>query len=1018
MAGYSFLTGTPKPSETKLLIWLLGAPRVESRGCPVTIARRQARALLYRLAADLQPTPREILCSLFWPEVGENLARRNLSRLITILHHALPGADLLLAAEDQIGLNRDYTWSDVRAFRHYWDAWKAKNGAEALQKAIDLLRGPFLAGFSLPGSSEYDTWAATEREYWNRMALEGLEILIEAEARKQNFKRAIDFARRYLLLDELNEDIHRRLIEFYARIGDRNAAQRQYEQCAMVLERELGVAPLPETQILYHAVQQEQIGQPRHLAATPAPWMLASLDVPLIGREAAMRVLSDAFAAVRRNRCEVVLISGEPGIGKSRLMQEFIAGVQDRALVLAGACYPETQASPYQPIIDALRSQLAAGLFPLIIHPPWLAEVARLLPELIAIHPGLVEPPPSEPGWARARLFEAIESLIVWLTGETRPAILCLDDLQWADPVTLDCLSHLMHHQPARLLLVGTYRSEVSPHLNGLVSGFSRQGILSELTLHGLSESDVSRLLQHVGSGLAHNEMFADRLREATGGNPFFLLEMVRVLVGSGSRPDQSNYSEDLIVPDSIRSAVQARLLHLGAKARQMMEGASVLGHNFDLDTVSLTAGRSESETLDALEEVAAHQLLLAKAGIYQFQHEIVREVIYRDLSHYRRRLLHRRAGQALEKLHPGEVAALAMHFERADQPGRAARYALRAGIGAKELFAHVEARTWFDRALALLQMEAQTLEGPQALEANHRARIEALGERGWALRLVGEMAAYARDLEEESRLVEQLHDPGALAHIRQRQASAHTWFCRYGEALAAADEGVRLSQRMGDRFFEALCWREQGLAARALGDYERAEDALQRALGLFTALEQDSLCVHVLGNLSTLYIYQARYAQAMDMARQALAVCDAAQLLLDRRLPLGDLGAASLAMGDRVLARQYLEESLSLAGQVTDRTQEILCLGHLGWLEAQERQPEQALIRLQSGLSLAEQIDSCNEQAWLHAGLAEAYYQVGRQDQALIHAHRAAALAEDSGQVYEQRLARRALDRLTAPPG
>ncbi len=998
-----------------LQIALLGAPRVEAQGRTVAIERRQARALLYRLAAALQPMPREILCALFWPEIGEDVARRNLSRLITILHHALP--DLLHTVEDQLGLNWERAEVDVRGVNQLWGVWKTQGEIDALRRAIGLVRGPFLAGFSLPGNSEFDTWAAVEREYWNRLTLEGLEALIDAEVRRQAYRSAIEFARRSLALDELNEGVHRRLIELYARTGDRAAALHQYERCALVLERELGVDPLPETQALYHAVQHRRTSYPLSPVKPPAPSARPAIDWPLVGRENALRVLNEALAAAWRDRCRVVLIAGEPGIGKSRLMHEFTVGAQDGALVLAGVCYPETQNSPFQPLIEALRSQLGAEPLPLVGHPPWLGDVARLLPELVATQPGLVKPPPSEPGWARVRLFEALELLIAQLTGETRPAILCFDDLHWADSVTLDWLAHLVHHSPVRLLVVGAYRNEDGAHLAGLVESLSRHGILTELTLEGLNLSDVGQLLRQVGHDAALDESLANHLQQATGGNPFFLLELLRPLVELGGRPESSPGGDELVVPGSVQLAVRARLLHLSAKARQVMEGAAVLGDNFDLDTVAQTVGRSESETIDALEEADHHNLLLPEAELYRFRHAIVREVIYQDLSHYRRRLLHRRAGEALERWRPTDATALARHFEQADQPGRAAGYALRAGDMAKRAFACVEARAWFDRALALLQQEAPTLQDPKALEANRRARIEALSERGWALRLVGDMAAYARDLEEESRLVELLHDPRALAHVRQRQASAHIWFGRYSAALAAADEALCLIARAGDPMLEALCWRKLGLAARALGDYERAEAALQRALSLFSALEEDRLCVHTLGNLSTLYTYQARTDEAVSVAQQALALCDSKQLLYDRRLPLGDLGAAALAAGDGELARRYLEDSLTLAGQVADRTQEILCQGHLGWLEVQAGRPAQALRRLQLALSLAEQIDSRAEQPWLHAGLAEALYLAGRPDQALSHAQRALLLAEASGQIYDQRLARRALERLHPRP-
>lgn len=1014
MVGPTIYKDSPGPPEAKLKVFLFGPPRVEFQNYSVSIGRRQVRALLYRLATSSQPLPREILCYLFWPEIGEDIARRNLSRLITILHHVLPRNNSLITYDDQVGLNEQLIWSDVWAFKQLWDAWTTRGEIDVLLQAIDLVRGPFLAGFSMPSSSEFEIWAVTEREHWNRIALEGLKILIDAEARRQEYRRAIELAQRYLQLDELNEGIHRQLIEYYARIGDRNAAFRQYEQCSIVLERELGVDPLPETRDLYHAVQQQQVGYPFQLIKTPSMWVLPSLDAPLVGRETDLGVLTDALAAVHRNRFQAVLIAGEPGIGKSRLMQEFVRKVQDRALVFTGACYPEDRASPYQPIVRALRSQLALAPLPFITYPPWLADAARLLPELAAIHPALVEPLPSESGWAAARLYEAIEGLIAWLTGNLRPAILCVDDLHWVDSATLDLLAHLVHQQTIpSLLLIGTYRGEEGACLSRLTESLSRQNLLIELSLHGLGKSDVRRLLQRFGDKVDASEEIANNLQRITGGNPFFLLEILRAQMVSGSKLSDISSQDELPVPDSVRSALQARINHLSASARQVVEGAAVLGHAFDFDIVPLITGRSEVETVEGLEELVAHGLLAEKAGICYFRHEIVREVIYRNLSHYRLRLLHRRAAEAMEKLSPTEVAALAIHFERADRPGQAARYALGAGLLAKNVFAHVEARSWFDRTLELLEREASSLQEPKARAANCRARIEAISQRGWVLRLVGDMEAYDRDLAEEARLVELLHDPDALAHIRQRQASAHNWSCHYAAALEVAGEGVRLSQNVGDAWLEGMCWREVGLAARALGEYERAEFALFRALRLVDSPEQVTVTIHILGNLSTLYLHRGNPRQALETAQQALKLCEQSQLMFDRRVPLGDIGAAAAVLGDREMARRCLVESLEISRQATDRTQEILCLGHLGWLCIAQKHSDEALGHLRAALTLAEKIGSREELGWLHAGLAEACALAEDRTEACAHAQYAFALAKETGQAYGQELAEETMQKI-----
>ncbi|HSJ53326.1 MAG TPA: tetratricopeptide repeat protein, partial [Anaerolineae bacterium] len=495
-----------------------------------------------------------------------------------------------------------------------------------------------------------------------------------------------------------------------------------------------------------------------------------------------------------------------------------------------------------------------------------------------------------------------------------------------------------------------------------------------------------------------------------------------------GDAPGQA-----LPLAETIRTAVAARVERLSARARQVLEAGAALGHTFTFDLVQRTAGRGELETVDGLDELVARQLLREGDGEYRFVHRIVQAVIYRSLGRHRRRLLHRRAGEALEKLRPDEIAALARHFELASEPGRAARYALRAGLAAKAVYGHFEARAYFERAMSLLEGEAADLRDPEAADANRRLRIQALYERGWALRLLGDMEAHAQDLKELRRLVELLGDRCALAHLHWREAYTHRWFCRYVEAREAAeaglglshavgkctmatacqDEGLRVNWTAGNCLFEAMCWREIGVAAREMGDYEQAQSALALALDFYIQAGEVVYEIHTVGNLSTLYWYLDEFEEAMELAQQALDRCAEAGLTLERRLPLGDLGAAAAALSDTDLAQACLLESLEIARQIADGTQEIFCLGHLGWLDVELGQPARALEHLHAGLALAESLGSCAEQSRLLSGLAEAYRLAGDRERAKAYVRRAFDLAQATGRPYDERLAQRILETL-----
>jgi DNA-binding SARP family transcriptional activator len=1038
----------PKGTATPTLrVYLLGQPEATWAGRPLALERRQVRALLYRLAADLRPVPREKLCYLFWPDSPEASARRNLRGLLTHLRRALPVPGLVITSGETAGLDPEKTWCDTAAFEQLGTTGWVETGLA--QQAVDLYRGPFLAGFSLPGCPEFELWATTERRSQERHYLEALAALIQERAASDDYAAAITHAQRYLAVDELAEEIHRRLIELYAANQDRSAALRQYERCASILERELGVEPLPQTQATYRAVLAGHVatrGLPRH---GPSWTTLPGLEGPMVGREGALRQLEQALAQAKTGHGSVILISGEAGVGKSRLLQEFAARVQDGTLVLAGAGYPDAQMTPYQPAIEALRQALAGHPLPPATAPAWLAEASRLLPELRDLVPGLPSPLAVEPGLARPRLFEALCQLLLGLADGPDPVLLCLDDLHWADGTTLDWLGHLGRRlHGSRLLVLGTYQVEEAGAIARLRRSLGRWGILSDLVLAPLGEGAIRQLMDHLGPQARGLEVTAGQLYRATGGNPFFLLETLRALIESsvaggegepGAAPAAGDallaQGQALPLPRTIQAAVQARVERLGAGARQVLEASAVLGRAFSFELVHLAAGRREMETMDGLDELAGRQLLAEQGSRYVFRHQVVQWVVYHNLSQRRRSLLHRRAGEALEKVQSSDTPALAWHFECAGALRRAAKYALQAGQSAKAVFGHAEARAYFDRALALLEREAEGLRPEDATSENRRLRLQALYERGWALRLLGQMEAYARDLQEVVRLVEEMDDPCTLAHLRWREAYAHRWFCRYSEARQAAADGLRLrgtfaectfsglcqeegvgsARATGYCPFQALCWREVGMAAREMGDYEQAEASLTRALDRFVMLGATGYEIQILGNLSTLQCYMGEYEKARDLACQALARCEETGLNLERRLPLGDLGAATAALGDGKLAREALLESLSIARQIDDRTQEIFCLGHLGWLYARLRQPAQALLHLTAAMALVDSINSSAERSWLMSGLAEAHRINGEAEAARASALGALEVARATHRRHDQEVARRILNALEA---
>ncbi len=693
------------PPNPALRIELLGPPRLTWQGTPLSIPRRQVRALLYRLAVYPHPVSRDLLCALFWPEGRPATARTNLSRLLYLLQQTLPDASLLQRREDHLTLDPNRVWVDTWALER--PLAQAYPTLDALREAAGLYRGAFLEGFELPGSGEYQIWLLRERHTWERRFLSLLAGLMEREEQAGHLAQAIQWAQRYLELDELAEPIHRRLIRLYGALGDREAAGRQFARCAEVLARELEVEPLPETRAAYEAALG---GQPTSSMRPTLHWRLSfPITTPFVGRGPVLERLHQAFAQARMGRGTGIFIAGEPGIGKTRLLQEFVASLPSNAQPLCVQSDESEQDMPYGALLQGLRTLLPQVDWQgLPVSPTRLSQVARLLPELHRACPGLPPPEQLPPGHESRQLFLALDELFHGLARRHPPLLVCLDNLHWLDHATQDWLSHWLpsiHSRP--ILVLATYRTEHRPQAEPLRRRLGPQAP-PEILLTGLDEDAVQLLVHHLlGNGEAAQTL-SRALHRRTGGNPFFLLEILHSLL-AGKEPHLdpeavSRRLDQIPPPTAVEETVRHRLRHLPPQSRHALEAAAVLGVRFSVEALAATSGQGEDQTLDALEDLVARGLLWEEGHTIRFVHELVREQVYREMLHSRRQILHRRAARALQRLTPSDVPTLAHHLQRAGELREATAYWLRAGDQARRLHAYRDAVHHYERALALQQ--------------------------------------------------------------------------------------------------------------------------------------------------------------------------------------------------------------------------------------------------------------------------------------------------------------------------
>jgi len=799
-----------------LSIHLLSSPKIMRDDEPLTLSRRKSRALVYYLAAHHDPVSRDQLLALFWPDLDRPAAQQTLR---TTLHGLRQALGAVISADDgSLALS-----PDVEVDSRLFEASLAFNPATplpaaALAATLERYQGDFLEGFSLPDAAGFEDWVAAERERLRRLAVRGLAALAHDYETQGDYALALATLDRALAFDQLQEDLQREALRLHYLAGDRTGAVRRYAHLRHLLDEEMGVLPMAETRAMYDGILNDKLppatGGPAHAPAAAPPSQPATRrepaavaePVPFAGRELELNLLRELLSAkVALSARKLVLVEGEPGIGKSRLADEFMRG--SGTLALSGAAHEMEQGLPYQPLIEALRCLLSDPVWPALhaalqaqLPPVWLAEVARLLPEL---QPGVA---PSSSGPDEPRLWEAVHQFLCAISLQ-HAITFFIDDLQWADASTLALLTYVTRRaraERADILFLAAARPEVrgSP-LATFIQTLTREERLIRLPLARLEAGDVNHLAGQwaAGRGAGSEEISAlsDWLRSASEGNPYVLVELLRYacdqgLLSEAGRLDLAALGRGPVLPQTIFSLIESRLARLSEPARRILDAAVAAGREFDFEVVYRAAGLSEAAGLDALDELSAAGLVHpADSGgtpaqqpsrpplqRYAFDHSLTMEVAYREVGEPRHRLLHRRVGEAIEQVYGrqriDEVAGvLAEHFAEGNQPERAAPYAFRAGQLAAKLAAWAEASAFFEQALAAEENPARRLATATALGNAHYAAGN-MAQASEAYRLALELALSTEDqaLIESTQL--------ALARAQLPQA-------RFAEARRLANQ-------------------------------------------------------------------------------------------------------------------------------------------------------------------------------------------------------------------------------------
>jgi tetratricopeptide (TPR) repeat protein len=721
--------------------------------------------------------------------------------------------------------------------------------------------------------------------------------------------------------------------------------------------------------------------------------------VVLVGRAIELDRLRAALDAAWAGHAQFLLVRGEAGIGKSRLIAELAAAAERRGgRVLLGQSHESDQALPFGPWVDLLRTavtELGPDLGDLAAT--WRGELARLLPELA----DAAAPPPEDPVHRR-RLFEAVAALVRHLA-RTRPILLVLEDLHWADEPSLRLLASLgrrLGNAPA--LIVASVREEDladAPDRLRLLDLVSETA--STVTLGPLSHPDTARLVAALGrrgADAAATSQLAERVWAVSEGHPLMVVEATRVYA---AEPDI--VATQLALPDRIHDLVTRRLHRVSEAGRAVLAAAAVAGRQVDFAVLQRAPGLGEAEAAAAVEELVRRRLLKEAGDGFAFAHDRVREVVYAGLLVPRRRLLHRRVAEALEAHHAGRlephVLALGLHFREAEVWDKAVLYLRRAATHAMTRGAYREAAASLEQALAAVVHLAGGRETAQsALELRLALRN--------ALLPLGDHARMLDNLREAEMLAERLGDQRRLGWILSYSA-LDVW--RHGEAeraIGLSERVLAIGRALDDLGLRVIAGIRLGQASHGLGRYARAVEALQATV---VALPGDlsretyglSAPPGVIARIWLAWCLAERgeFAEGERHAEEGLAIAEQVSQPYPLVAACFGLGLVRLHRGDLDGAIRVLERGLAL-GQ-DDREIPVF----FAWTASSLALARMLAGQIEQGRSLLEAPVEADilakpaEQTFPLLWLGEAHLLAGRLAAADERARQALALAETRGE-------------------
>jgi len=882
--------------------------------------------------------PADQIIEYLWPDMPPRKAQNNLWVTVSQLRRVLQ-PDLQPRARSayihkqgegyRFNPESDY-WLDGDAFATHLAV--AQSAADLTVRnagwdaARTLYQGDFLE------DEPYAEWAQIPRMQWQRRYAQLLLNLAQTYEKNGHLRQAISLCRELLALDNTDETVYRLLMRCHASMGARAAALKVYDDAVQTLQDEIGVEPMPETAEL--ALQIQELDRDWKFEAKKS---LQSPSLPpFVGRGKEIDQFNRLLTRTASGHGQIVFISGEPGIGKSRLVQETsILALQQGFLELNAHCYPVEQSMSFQPLIDLVRQLMELDDYWQMLAPVWLRELAVLVPEMgeVAASATTATAPPDEPDENRpGRLFQAIFHLFA-NQADRQKLLLIVEDIQWADPATLQCLHFLARHiDQIPIALIFTFREEnlsADADFFTMLYSLRREAHATSLPLERLTEADTLALLVQTADTSPYADRLSPWLHQETDGNPFFFISLLQLLREDGLLDDatKTDWKElartdpALTLPDAIRDSVRDRLQRLPQAEREVLDWMAVYGRHLDFSTLQTISHQPQITLLNAVEQLGDRQLLVETTGQYDFDHNKIREVVYYDLIAARRELYHRKIAETLAVLPPSpdRASILAHHFERGQENEKALNYWIQAGDHALDTYAYRQATHHYERALALSDQPA--------------AKMDAYLGLGNAFILLDDHKAATAVILQGLHLAERYGDDARRARLLYAQAQNACRQHRPDGGKPEVEAALFAAEQAGDEYYLAQCLLLLTEVHESSGDLNSALETAARAQIVSSKLDDNQLEARALVETGFLRAQHADFGEAVNAAERGLELLAETDDRNAIAYAWNILGRALGGCGDYSSALDAFQRSQEEAQLVGDRYLLAQVFNMRGWI-------------------------------------------------------------------------------------